>query len=129
MMEATLNLVSREALELHYQGVTYGPIAHTQALGVLLFALQPASVRCATQPGAFEAAMQQVLAAARKTTDLLTTWAEEASPAERSGDPRLEHLQRWLDAGCRTAPRPHCEAALRATLRERLGKDGGPVLH
>src|SRR4051794_40836754 len=82
MMEATLNLVSREALELHYQGVTYGPIAHTQALGVLLFALQPSSVRCATQPGAFEAAMQQVLAAARKTTDLLTTWAEEASSAK-----------------------------------------------
>ena len=120
MSEATWNLVSREALELHFEGATYGPIEHTQALGVLLFALRPSKVRCATPAGAFQAAMRKVLAAAEGTARVLQACADDAGSDDLPGHVDRAHLAVWLDAGCRAAPAQRVEA-LRATLNDRLG--------
>ena len=119
MSAATLCLSSREALELHFEGICYGPIAHTQALGALLFALRPERVVLAAAAPKFAIAMQRVLAAAEATVDVLATW-QGRQEADEPPQVSARTLAVWLHACCETAPAPEARN-LRSKLTARLG--------
>jgi hypothetical protein len=104
MSEAILNLVTRDAVELHFGGVTYGPVAHTESLGVLLFALSPATVRCIARESAFEAAMGRLLSAAQEVCSCIRDAADEREPGQRLRDVAPPGFQQWLEAALRAVP-------------------------
>lgn len=129
MAIATLSLITQEALELHFEGICYGPIFHTQALGALLFALQPDDVELATCGGAIEDAMVKVLRAAHETSMVLEAVAVD-------GEGALEHqvsaetLAVWIGTCCQAAP-PQEVGSLCSKISTRLGQNpwGVRTLH
>jgi hypothetical protein len=121
MSVATLSLLSRDSLELHFEGACYGPISHTQALGTLLFALRPTQVDLAARGPAFEKAMKQVLAAAEGTAAVLETWAAH-DDVEGLPEVSPDTLAVWIHACCKSAPADEA-LALQSKLTIRLGKN------
>ena len=120
MAIATLSLITQEALELHFEGNCYGPISHTQALGALLFALQPDSVELATRGYEFEHAMERVLEAARQASTVLEAVAAGEDDSTSCSVP-AETLALWIGTCCQTAP-PHEVRSLQTKISKRLGK-------
>lgn len=125
MSFASLHLIDRESLELHHEGVAYGPIVHTEALGLLLFALRPAGVHCSTPRADVERAMRRVVAHAERTVRALearvadgedvATHVGTRHDGERTPVPSDESVARWLEAACLAAPGWH-SLRLRETL-------------
>ena len=110
MSEAIVNLVTRDAVELHYQGATYGPVAHTEALAVLLFWLAPDRVRGIGSNREFERAMGELVASARGLcAELEDAQARcEASNAFAAAAPA--GFERWVAAAMRSVPQQKVEA-------------------
>jgi hypothetical protein len=104
MPEAILNLVTRDAVELHYHGVTYGPVAHTEPLGVLLFALGPTTVRCIARDSRFQAAMDRLLSAARAVCSRISDAEEEREPEQELREVAPPGFEQWLGAALRAVP-------------------------
>jgi hypothetical protein len=92
MSQAVMNLITREAVELHFEGATYGPVAHTEALGVLLHFLSPSSVRCIANGSKFARAMAELLSA-----------AHGISAEIEAGDDEVA-VQAWLRSAWRAVP-------------------------
>lgn len=105
MSEAVIHLVTRETIELHFEGAAYGPVAHAEQLGALLFFLAPGRVRCIANGRPFEQAMDRLLAAARQASAQL----EQASPDTDFVDSVLPVpdavVQCWVDAAFRAVPK------------------------
>jgi hypothetical protein len=129
MSVATLCFISRDSLELHFEGACYGPLSHTQSLGTLLFALQPDQVDLAASGPDFESALKQVLAAAAETASVLEMWADSLETTAAT-DVSPDKLATWMHACWRSAPAAET-VALQSKLTARLGKDswGRQTLH
>lgn len=95
-----MNLITREAVELHFEGATYGPVEHTEALAMLLYLLRPASVRCVGKNGKFEAALRNLLAEATQVTDQI----EDALSSNHDDDPVPAGFSHWVGAAWGAVP-------------------------
>jgi hypothetical protein len=104
MTEAVLNLITRDAVELHFEGATYGPVSHTEPLAVLLLLLSPSKVRCIANGPKFEQAMQRLLASAQQVKALLEQAHEGEDGDERGAWPTASAIDCWFAAALEAVP-------------------------
>ncbi len=128
MSEAVVNLITRDAVELHFQGLTYGPVAHTEALAVLLFWLAPGEIRGIGRNRRFEDAMGEMLDAAR------AVWAQ-LDDAEALRDPHEDFssvappgFDQWAAAAMDSLPRQKVDDFQRRFGPRTATTDGRPRL-
>jgi len=105
MSEAVVNLITRDAVELHFQGLTYGPVAHTEALAVLLFWLAPAQIRAIGRNRPFEQAMEALLDAARDVWSQLDDAEALRGPKDNLADVAPPGFDHWVAAAMASLPR------------------------
>jgi hypothetical protein len=119
MSEAVLNLITRDAVELHFEGATYGPVAHTEPLAVLLFLLSPSSVRCIANGRRFEDAMRRLLDAAQAARALLEQVCEGNEDEGQGTWPPAKAIDCWVESALKAVP-PERAAELRLRCAERM---------
>lgn len=95
-----MNLITRDAVELHFEGANYGPVEHTEALAMLLYLLRPASVQCVGKNSKFEAALRTLLAAATQVSEHI----EDALTSSHASDPTRAGISHWVGAAWGVVP-------------------------